>query len=124
MSRVLNCLRCGAEMFFLKREKLQLGQTGYFLGDWPNILAGALETEIYGCNKCGKLEFMMPGFSETSREDEESAQEDMPPEVDANIVGVSMDGIPQVRCPRCGRRHDFDHKSPASCFCHQGPILS
>ena len=47
--RKLKCLRCQREMAFIKREKLQLGQTGMFLGDWPNILAGSLEVEIFGC---------------------------------------------------------------------------
>ena len=49
------CNRCGGEMNLIKREKLQLGQTGWILGDWPNLLAGALEVEIFCCNKCGKL---------------------------------------------------------------------
>ena len=60
--RELKCLRCGTELYLLKKEKIQLGQTGFFLGDWPNLMAGALEVEIYGCRKCGQLEFMLPGF--------------------------------------------------------------
>lgn len=113
--RKLSCLRCGADMFFLKQEKIQLGQTGYFLGDWPNILAGSLEVEIYGCNKCGKLEFMMPGFPKSEDEEPEFADEEFLPDVNQNIVSVSMDGIPQVRCPRCGKRHDFDHHHCPHC---------
>ena len=53
----LPCTRCGSEMQLIKREKLQLGQTGWLLGDWPNLIAGALEVDIYCCSKCGKLEF-------------------------------------------------------------------
>ena len=45
----LNCLRCGKELVFLKKEKIQLGQTGFVLGDWPNLFAGSLESEIYYC---------------------------------------------------------------------------
>ena len=30
MANQLNCLRCGAGMQFIKREKFQLGQTGWF----------------------------------------------------------------------------------------------
>lgn len=115
MSRELKCLRCGADMFFLKQEKIQLGQTGYFLGDWPNILAGSLEVEIYGCNHCGKLELLMPGYPQPEFDEPDMTQEELPPEVDANIVGVSMEGIPQVRCPSCGRRHDFDYPQCPRC---------
>ena len=61
MENQLNCLRCGAGMNFLCREKMQLGQTGWLLGDLPNLVAGAMEVEIYACPKCGKLEFFQPG---------------------------------------------------------------
>lgn len=110
----LDCLRCGSAMRFLKREKIQLGQTGAFLGDWPNIIAGALDAEIYYCPRCGKLEFFMP--SENYEEDLPEEDEDaLPPEVNARIVGVSMHGVPQVQCPSCGRRHDFDY--PKCVYC-------
>ena len=33
MANQLNCLRCGAGMRFMGREKFQLGQTGWVLGD-------------------------------------------------------------------------------------------
>ena len=61
MANQLNCLRCGAGMQFIRREKFQLGQTGWVLGDLPNLFAGAMEIEIYVCPKCGKLEFFQPG---------------------------------------------------------------
>ena len=109
MNRELKCLRCGREMAFIKQEKLQLGQTGFLLGDWPNLIAGALEVEIYGCHKCGKLEFYMPDFPEPEYDEPELEDEELPPEIDQDIVGVSMDGVPQVRCPVCGRKHDFDY---------------
>lgn len=35
------CLRCDQTMTYIRREKLQLGQTGWFLGDLPNLVAGA-----------------------------------------------------------------------------------
>ena len=108
----LSCQRCGKEMYLIKTDKLQLGQTGFLLGDWPNLIAGALEVEIYGCQSCGKLEFFLPGF-----DDSDTAEEfdELPPEVNANIVGVSMHGVPQVKCPRCGRKHDFDY--PKCIYC-------
>ena len=61
MANQLNCLRCGVGMRFMGREKFQRGQTGWVLGDLPNLFAGAMEIEIYACPKCGKLEFFQPG---------------------------------------------------------------
>ena len=43
----MKCLRCEEEMQYLSREKLQLGKTGWVLGDLPNLLSGALEVQIY-----------------------------------------------------------------------------
>ena len=114
----LHCLRCQMPLRFLKREKIQLGQTGAFFGDWPNIIAGALDAEIFYCPRCGKIEFFMPGHGEYDYDGESEEEEDLPPEVDANIVGVNMHGVPQVRCPACGEKHDFDY--PKCIFCgHQ-----
>ena len=48
MANQLNCLRCGTGMRFIRREKFQLGQTGWVLGDLPNLFAGAMEIEMYG----------------------------------------------------------------------------
>ena len=44
MANQLNCLRCGTGMRFIRREKFQLGQTGWVLGDLPNLFAGAAKT--------------------------------------------------------------------------------
>ena len=52
----LKCLRCGVEMEFVAREKIQLGQTGWLLGDLGNLVAGALVTAIFTCPKCGYQE--------------------------------------------------------------------
>ena len=110
--RALKCLRCAARMTFMKREKIQLGQSGAIFGDWPNILAGALDTEIYCCPQCGKLEFFLP---QQHLAEEEEEVEFQPVDVDQNIVGVSTDGVPQIKCPRCGRTHDFDY--PKCIYC-------
>ena len=56
-------LRCDAKMQFGMQQKFQLGQTSFILGDWPNLLAGALELEVWFCPKCGKVEFFVPGSS-------------------------------------------------------------
>ena len=55
MANQLNCLRCGTGMQFIRREKFQLGQTGWVLGDLPNLFAGAMEIEIYVCPGCGAV---------------------------------------------------------------------
>ena len=55
--RTLRCLRCGGTMELLRREFLQLGKTGWVLGDLDNLLAGALDVDILCCSDCGKLEF-------------------------------------------------------------------
>lgn len=113
--RTVQC-SCGREMAFLKREKIQLGQTGFFAGDWPNIMAGALETEIYCCPRCGKIEFYRPDDIVMEPEDGEDLEIGaLPPESGQQIVGVSRDGVPQVWCPECGKTHDFDY--PRCPFC-------
>lgn len=91
--RSLECLRCGADMRFGMREKVQLGETGWILGDIPNLLAGALELDIYFCPKCGKVEFYTP---------EESTR-------------YSDAELPQSTCPKCGRKHDFDFPKCPHC---------
>ena len=91
--RNLECLRCGTSMRFGSKEKMQLGQTGWLLGDLPNLLAGALEMEIYYCPRCGKMEFYTP---ETSGQ-------------------FSGSDLPQKKCPRCGMTHDFDYPKCPHC---------
>ena len=49
--RKLTCLRCDGIMEHVGRENLQLGRTGWILGDLPNLLAGAMEVNIYSCPK-------------------------------------------------------------------------
>ena len=44
-----DCLRCGTAMRFVGQEKLQLGQASWLLGDWPNLVAGALKVSIMAC---------------------------------------------------------------------------
>ncbi len=76
------CLRCDTEMNPLGVKKLQCGETGWLLGDLPNLLAGALEVELYSCPQCGRIEMFLP---------EPQGNE-----------------IPLVQCPQCGHRHEFD----------------
>ena len=86
--RDIDCLRCGVKMSYVGDEKFQLGQTGWFLGDIPNLVAGAMRLSIYSCPECGKIEFF-------TAEDEPSS-------------GYS-NGIEQKQCPKCGKVHDMDY---------------
>ena len=85
----LNCLRCQKEMRYIKREKLQLGKTDWLFGDLPNLIAGAMDVDVYTCTGCGKIEFFL---AETNEET-----------------------MPQKQCPNCGKTHDFDY--PKCPFC-------
>lgn len=82
-----DCLRCHTPMTFLKKEKIQLGQTGWLLGDLPNLWAGAMEVGIYVCPTCGKVEFYQ----------------------DKPLGKYESSGLPQIVCPECGTKHDFDY---------------
>ena len=86
----ISCLRCNEEMRYIRREKLQLGQTGWILGDLSNLISGAIEVDIYACSECRKIEFFMA---------EELEEE-----------------LPQKACPKCGKKHDFDY--PKCPFCN------
>lgn len=81
MTSELSCLRCGNLMEFIKNSKIQLGQSGVFLGQTSNYIAGGLETDIYKCDECGKLEFFQ----------------------------IEDDQIEQIKCPNCGKTHDMDY---------------
>ena len=84
----VTCIRCQTNLTFIGRKKIQLGKTGWILGDLPNLLAGALEVDIYTCSDCGSIEFFQPDYE---------------------------DDQPTVICPNCGNRHDFDY--PKCPFC-------
>lgn len=85
MEKTLQCLRCGADMEQMARVKLQLGQTGWFLGDLPNLLAGAMEVDVLRCPQCGKVEFFDPTLPQFRGDEAED---------------------PRLRtCPRCGFCH-------------------
>ena len=40
--KTVECVHCNIDMHHICREKIQLGQTGWLLGDLPNLFAGAL----------------------------------------------------------------------------------
>ena len=88
----LVCLRCNHKMKYSGTKKIQLGETGWVLGDLPNLIAGAMEVEIYSCVNCGKIELYHTEVHES--------------------------GIAQTQCPQCGKKHDFDY--PKCPFCGYG----
>ena len=61
------------------------------MGDLPNLLAGALEVDIYVCPNCRKLEFY--GAEDDKQED----------------------ASPKKTCPVCGTVHDFDYPKCPKC---------
>ena len=91
MKQEKRCTACGAELKFLKREKVQLGEQSLLIGTWPNFWAGALPTEIWACPDCGKVEFYL------------AQQED------------AGSGIAQRKCPACGAKYDMDYPKCPNC---------
>ena len=85
----LSCLRCNCEMTYSGTRKIQLGETGWVLGDLPNLLAGSMEVDIYSCPECGKIEFYHTEQTESR--------------------------IAKIQCPKCGLMHECD--DPKCPFC-------
>lgn len=112
MKRQLHCQRCQSPMSFMMREHFQKGDCHAWVGNLNFSFRGGLEMEVYCCPKCGKLEFFLP---EDAVESLQETDFETTPEADAQIVRVSMDGIPQVRCPNCGKEHDFDYPRCPRC---------
>ena len=93
MTDAKTCASCGNELRFLKREDSQLGKTSFLLGDWPNLFAGALDVEMWGCPKCGKLNLYL------ARPEEE----------------LGGGGIAKIRCQACGAEYDLDYPKCPCC---------
>ena len=91
----LNCLRCDTPMRFIKRENVQLGKTGWLMGDWGNLLAGALDVAIFTCPTCGKLEFFR-GDLYDAQEPEEGT-------------------IAKITCPQCTVQYEMDYPKCPYC---------
>ena len=108
--RTVKCLRCGAAMKFAMQQKFQMGEANFLMGDWPHWRAGALELEVWFCPDCGKAEFFVPGSRNRPTEPEEGESFDfVGAMVNESIDSVSVEGMPQKKCPTCGREHDFDY---------------
>ena len=85
------CSACQGLLKYAGREKLQLGQTGWLLGDLPNLWAGAMAVHIYYCPRCSKIKFY-------ATEGESGLFEASEP----------TDRMPQIKCPYCGSMHEMD----------------
>ena len=112
--RKTKCLRCDARMKFGMQQKFQMGQTSFLLGDWSNLMAGSLELEVWFCPKCGKVEFFVPGSTQNLpvKQPEPAQTEEFDyvgSMVNEGIDALSKDGVPQKKCPTCGKEHDFDY---------------
>ncbi|MBE6631568.1 MAG: hypothetical protein E7623_02580 [Ruminococcaceae bacterium] len=92
----MKCIRCEKEMAFLGKETIQLGKTGWVLGDLPNLISGAMTVSIFRCPECGKLEFFQ------NEEDFEKRY-------------GGAEELPQKTCPKCGTVHDFDYPKCPHC---------
>lgn len=92
------CSNCGHSMEYLKTEQIQLGKTSFVLGDWPNLLAGALDVEIWGCPSCRKLDFYGGGPAGEDWEEDHIAQTTCP------VCGCVHD-LDDAKCPRCKTRN-------------------
>ena len=85
------CPNCGGGMKFVRREDVQLGRAGILSGVWPNIWAGALDVELWGCPSCRKLDFYWSG-------------EDCMAQTTCPACGLLHD-LDDPRCPRCGAKN-------------------
>ncbi len=94
--RKVNCLRCGVEMEFIKRESIQLGAHTLIGGDWGNLLAGSMDADIYVCPVCEKYEFFKP-------DREQMKQQQIITTCPA--CGKSYSAY-LTACPRCGKERE------------------
>ncbi len=62
------CLRCNEPMENMGISQFQLGKTGWILGDWSNLLSGAMELAVYSCPNCKKVEFFLPEVEELAED--------------------------------------------------------
>ena len=90
------CGSCGHRMEFIRREDIQLGEATILGGVWPNIRAGALDVELWGCPNCRKLDFYWAGGED-----------------DTDWEGE--DRMAQTTCPACGHVHDLDDPKCPRC---------
>ncbi len=92
----ISCLRCNTPMDFLGQRQIQLGKTGWLLGDVSNLFAGAMDVAVFKCPMCGKLEFFSAEQTDTPCRGKEESSRKICPE-----CGAEYDGDCGC-CPICG----------------------
>lgn len=97
--REIRCLRCNELMQFYKRDEIQLGTAGFLMGNIDNIVSGSVDTEMYACPICGKLEFFLAKTEELIEKEKYEGE----------------DTIAQIVCPECGTSHDMDYVKCPNC---------
>ena len=65
----IECLRCGASMEYGGTKKFHEGsrQWGFWLGDIGELFVHREHYDVYGCPRCGKLEFFIDGVGDELR---------------------------------------------------------
>ena len=86
----MDCLRCGTEMKFAMREKIQLGEAGFVFRDLSHLLSGAMSVDVYVCPRCKKIELY-------------------------SAESLKSEDLPKRTCPECGDEHDFDYPKCPKC---------
>lgn len=94
MNEELKCLRCGCDMKFLSREHIRLGPQSILEKGLEALVSDTLETDIYACPQCRKLEFFTP---------------------EPIYVAPPADDADAVVCPGCGGRHEYGRTSCPYC---------
>lgn len=92
--RKVNCVRCNVALEFFKREKIQLGEYSWITGDLNNAAAGALDTAMYRCPVCRKIEFFEP--------EEEKGTVIEVPTITCKACGKEYESHLR-ECPHCGK---------------------
>lgn len=85
-SKPMECLRCKTIMVLIKEEHLFLGDPGLQVGIVHYTPSRGFPVQIFGCPRCGKLEFFRGDEAANSGENK----------------------IAQIACPICGQRYDMD----------------
>jgi hypothetical protein len=59
---VLPCARCETPLKFLGDRDFHEGTRawGFVLGDLGELMTGGTKLEMWGCEKCGQVEFFLP----------------------------------------------------------------
>lgn len=99
---IINCLRCSTPMRFQGEQQIQLGKTGWILGDLSNLLAGAMHVAVFQCPECGKLEFFNAEEPYAQYGDKRENSRRICPE-----CGAEYDGNGTC-CPICGHEDETE----------------